>query len=231
MKTRTVIAANIALLMLATAALQAADQMTLYTSRPGANKMRIEGTANIMHPVWFIDSPTIGGMLQVGQGFPTEPGQSATPGKIEAKARVFIPVRSLKSVEADGRPYSDKMDEIMCEHLKEEKFQQISYSLNEFTLKEVAKAKDAPYVFEAKGDLTIAGVTNATTMTVNILPVADPKPSRLEITGNTVVKMTDYKVAPVDINLVLGHIKTGDEVKLSFKWVVGQKKARAAAAK
>jgi hypothetical protein len=37
--------------------------------------------------------------------------------------------------------------------------------------------------------------------------------------------MTDYNVAPVDINLVVGHIKTGNEVKLVFKWIVGQKKA------
>ena len=42
-----------------------------------------------------------------------------TPGKVEAKAEVFIQVRSLKSIEKDGKPYSDKMDEIMWEHLKE----------------------------------------------------------------------------------------------------------------
>ena len=38
---------------------------------------------------------------------------------MEAKADVFIQVRSLKSIEKDGKPYSDKMDEIMWEHLKE----------------------------------------------------------------------------------------------------------------
>ncbi len=219
--------------MLATAAVQAADQMTLYTSRPGANFIRIEGTANIIHTTWWMETQFIGGMLEVGPGFPTEPGQAATPGKIEAKGRMFLPVRSLKSIEADGKPYSDKMDEIAwsAEHLKEQQFQQMSYRLTELTLKEAAKSKDAPYIFEAKGDLTISGVTNATTMTLNILPVVDAKGSRLEITGNTVIKMTDYKVPPVDINLVVGHIKTGDDVKVSFKWVVWQKKVAAAAAK
>ena len=91
--------------------LQAADQMTTYAARSGS-KMRIEGTSNIHD--WQVESPIIGGMIEVGPGFPTEPGQAVTPGKVEAKAEVFIQVRSLKSIEKDGKPYSDKMDEIMC---------------------------------------------------------------------------------------------------------------------
>jgi hypothetical protein len=217
--------------MLATAALQAADPMITYNARNGS-KMRIEGTANIIHPTWLIESPIIGGMLEVGPGFPTEPGQAATPGKIEAKGESFITVRSLKSVEADGKPYSDRMDEVTYEHLKEAQFKKISYKLTELTLKEVAKSKDAPYVFDSTGDLTIAGTTKKITMPVNILPTTDSKgEKRLEITGNITVKMTEFKVEPVDINLVVGHIKTGDDIKLVFKWILGQKKVAAAAAK
>ena len=65
-------------------------------------------------------------------------------------------MRSLKSIEKDGKPYSDRMDEIMCEHLKETQFKQIIYKLTELTLKEVPKTKDAPYVFDSTGELTIA---------------------------------------------------------------------------
>jgi polyisoprenoid-binding protein YceI len=227
MKKRTLSAGTVALLLLATVSLPAAGQTTTFTARPGS-KMRIEGTANILHPTWQIESPIIGGILEVGPGFPTEPGQAVTPGKVEAKADVFIQVRSLKSVKEDGSHYDDRMDEVMCEHLKEAQFKRIFYHLTELTLKEAPRTKDAPYVFDAKGDLTVAGVTNKITMTVSILPLADKK---LEITGSTAVKMTDFKVAPVDINLVLGHIKTGDEVKLIFKWMVAQPKNRGAAAK
>ena len=229
MKIRTVIAGNIAFLMLATAGLQAADQMIAYSAKPGS-KMRIEGTANILHPTWQIESPIIGGMIEVGPGFPTEPGQAATPGKIEASGKVFISVRSLKSVESDGKPFSDRMDEVTYEHLKETQFRTINYKLTELTLKEVPKAKDAPYVFDSTGELSIAGVTKTIKMPVNILLVVDAKGKGLEITGNIAVKMTDYKVEPVDKNLVVGHIKTGDEVKLVFKWLLVQRKAPAAAA-
>jgi polyisoprenoid-binding protein YceI len=225
MKRHTLFAGTFTLLLMA-ASLQAADQMTIYNARSGS-KMRIEGTANIIHPTWQIESPLIGGMMEVGPNFPTEPGQAVTPGKVQAKADAFIRVRSLKSVEADGSHYSDRMDEVMCEHLKEAQFKQIFYHLTELTLKEAPKSKDAPYVFDAKGDLTVAGVTNNIAFVVNVLPLPD---KRLEVTGSTAVKMTDFKVEPVDINLVLGHIKTGDEVKLVFKWILGQRKTAAAAA-
>ncbi len=223
MKIRTVITGNIALLLLATVSLPAAEQMTTYAARSGS-KMRIEGTSNIHD--WQVESPFIGGLLEVGPGFPTEPGQAATPSTVAAKAEVFIQVRSLKSLEKDGKPYSDKMDEIMWEHLREPANKRIVYRLTELKLKEAPKAKDAPYVFDAKGDLAIAGVTNKIAMVVNVLPLADKK---LEITGSTTLKMTDFKVEPPAPKIALGLIKTGDEVKLIFKWVLAQRKLAAAA--
>ena len=95
---------------------QASVGMTRCDARAGS-KIRIEGTSNIHD--WQVESPFIAGMIEAGTGFPTEPGQAVTPGKVEAKADVFIQVRALKSIEKDGKPYSDKMDEVMWEHLKE----------------------------------------------------------------------------------------------------------------
>src|SRR3974377_60955 len=117
MKRHTLIAGTITLMLLATAASRPADTTTIYNDRPGS-KMRIEGTANILHPTWQIESPIIGGMMEVGPGFPTEPGQEVALGKVDAKGDVFITVRSLKSVKEDGTKYDDRMDEVMCEHLK-----------------------------------------------------------------------------------------------------------------
>src|SRR5512140_2037333 len=160
MKMRTLIAGNVAVLVLAGLSLQAAEPAKFF-ARSGS-KLRIEGTSNIHD--WQVESSLIGGSIEAGNNFPTEPGQAVTPGKVEAKADAFVTARSLKSIEKDGKPYSDKMDEIMYEKLKAAEFAKISYRLTELTLKEAAKSKDDPYVMEAKGELAVGGVTNTLTM-------------------------------------------------------------------
>ena len=118
------------------------------------------------------------------------------------------------------------MDDIVYEKLLEATNKRILFHLTELVLKEPAKSKDAPYVFDSKGELVVAGVTNTISMTVNITPLGDKK---LKISGNTAVKMTDFKIAPPAPSLGLGLIKTGDEVKLSIEWMVAQRPAAAAA--
>lgn len=226
MKRYIISAGGVALLCLICARLQAADEPTRFYARSGS-KMRIEGTANMIHTHWQVESPLIGGYIEAGPGFPTEPGQAATPGKVQAKAEVFIAVRSLKSVKEDGTPYDEAMDKVMYEHLKADTDPKarITYHLNDLTLKEAPKSKDAPYVFEAKGDIVVAGVTNQVTTPVSVLPQGDKK---LKITGSGAVKMTDFKMQPP--TALAGALKTGDEVKLSFEWNVMQR-APAAASK
>jgi len=182
------------------------------------SKVRIEGTANIIHPTWQVESSLIGGSLEVGPGFPLEPGQTFEPGPVQAQAKAFISVRSLKSVEKDGRPYSDRMDEVMYEHMREQQYHQIRYRLAELTLKGTTNYNNVPqYEFDSRGDLVVAGVTNEIIMPVFVLPLGGGK---LKISGGTSLKMTWFGIEPVDINLVVGHIKTGDEVSIKFEWVV-----------
>lgn len=222
MKTLKLFAGTIVGLLLLVSPSQSAE-VTRFNAKPGTLKMRIEGTSTIHD--WQVESSIIGGYLEVGPGFPVEPGQATTPGKLDARAEAYIPVRSLFSIEKDGKKYSDRMDEVMYEHMRAQENPRIVYRLNELVLKEPAKAKDAPYVFEAKGELALAGVTNSFTMSVNILPLGDKK---IRITGTTSLKMTSFKIEPPN-PLGLG-IKTGDDVKLIFDWLVVQKPAATASA-
>ena len=225
MKTRTLFAGTIAGLLLLGFSVQAAE-LARYNAKPGSLKMRIEGTSN-SHD-WQVEGSIIGGYLEVGPEFPVEPGQAATPGKVEARGEAYIPVRSLFSIEKDGKKYSDKMDEVMYEKMKAQDSPRIIFKLTELVLKEPAKSKDAPYVFEAKGDLAVAGVTKSITMPVNVTPLGEKK---IKITGTTSLKMTDFKIDPPAPKIALGMIKTGDDVKLIFDWMVAQKPAATAAAK
>jgi polyisoprenoid-binding protein YceI len=214
MKTPGILAA--AFLLAVAVAAQAADGATQYQAKPGS-KMRIEGTSNIHD--WQVEGNIIGGNLEVGANFPLDPAK-ATPGKVDAKANVTIPVRSMKSVEKDGKPFNAKMDDIMYEKLLEATHKAIKFTLAELTLKQAPKAAGEPFVFEAKGDLLVAGQTKSLTLPIKMLVMPDDK---LKFSGTTAVKMTDFGIQPPE-PLGLG-IKTGDDVKLIFDWVVGKKKA------
>jgi hypothetical protein len=218
MKTLVLNIGSYALIFLAAFSLRA-EEMQLFPSKAGGNqKIRIEGTSSVHD--WRMESHLIGGALEIGPGFPTEPGQAAKPGPVTAKVKVFIPVTSLRSLEKDGTYYKDSMDKIVYEHLKSDEYRMISYTLDELTLKESPKTKDGAYVYEAKGKLGVAGVTNQISMPVSVTPMGN---KTLRLTGETKVKMTDFKIEPPSPKGLGLLIKTGDEVRLLFDWTVAQK--------
>jgi len=203
------------LLLAVAVAAPAAEGMTQYQAKPGSS-MRIEGTSNIHD--WQVEGRIIGGSLEVGANFALDPAK-ATPGKVDAKATVTVPVRSLKSVKKDGTPYDAQMDKIMYEKLLEATHKAVKFTLAELTLKEAPKAASEPFVFEAKGDLMVAGQTKSLTFPLKMLVLPEDK---LKFSGAAATKMTEFGIQPPE-PLGMG-IKTGDDVKLIFDWVVGKKK-------
>jgi hypothetical protein len=197
--------------------LQAADGRRLRFYAKSGSKMRLEGTSNIHD--WQVESSLIGGFIEVGSNFPIEPGQPAKPGEFAAEAEPFIIVHSLKSVEKDGKPYSDTMDQAMYGCLRATENPKVVFHLIQLTLKEPAKSRERPYLFEAKGELELAGVTNEINMPVDVLPLSGKK---LKISGTSTVKLTDFEIDPATLSPSLGMIKIGDDVKLSFEWMVAQ---------
>jgi len=212
MKTKWILM-NLAACLAIGAVVHAAEGWTTYNTRPGkGNLIFIEGTST-MHD-WRVQGTIIGGKFLAGPGFPTDPA-TAKEGKVEAKTEnVFIPVRALKSVKADGTPYSESMDTIMYEKLRMDQHRSIAFQLTEMTLKEVPEAADGAFVFEAKGSLEVGGETKEVLMPVQM------KVDGKVLTFSTEIdaKMTDFKIEPV--SALAGTIKTGDEIKLGMSWMV-----------
>lgn len=189
----------------------------LYTAAGGVgvtNIVRIEGTSTIHD--WQVESRLIGGSVQFPREFLDGVKTGSCPTNLEIKADVFIPVRSLKSLEADGRHYSDPMDEIMYGKLLAEQFKRITYTLDSFTISSAnSSSPNAAVALQATGSLGVAGVTNTVTMPVYVTLGAD---GQIQFSGMVQTKMTAFKIAPPE-PAGMG-IKTGDEVTLKFWWWV-----------
>jgi len=175
-----------------------------YAPVPNSSTLRIDGTSTIHD--WHAETPTIGGFMELEATFAD--GKSAPTG-VKPNIEVKIPVRSLKS--SGGK----RMDAVMQEHMKFEQFKTIEYKVLELTPKAGAAGQ-----YEAKGALTLAGVTKTNMMPVTIERVD----GKLKVTGTTAVKMTDHGIKPPAPEIAgISLIRTGDEVKLKFEWVTEPK--------
>lgn len=199
---------SISTTLFALAATATAQTLVRYESQPGS-KMRLEGTSSIHD--WHAESQLVGGYVEL-EGALIESPDKLKPGKVAAKAETFVAVRSLKC--SSGK----LMDAVMQEAIKEKENPRITFRLTELSLKEV---KGAQVGLEAKGSLSVAGVTKDITFPLTLHRRVDT--SRANFTGTAALKMTDFGIKPPAPTAGAGLIKTGDEVKLVFEWAVAKK--------
>jgi hypothetical protein len=175
--------------------------------------VRIEGTSTIHD--WQVQGKLIGGFAEFGPDFPENfyslPGRKIP----NASLGVFIPARSLASVEKDGSPYSPKMDDIMYEKLRIDRFPRITFNLVSLSEGVQTNAPAGTFHYTAEGLLAVAGRTNQVSLPVVVTRERD---SFLKFTGAIRVRMTDFGITPPAPAIGGGVIKTGDEVALSFTW-------------
>src|SRR5690349_19652192 len=101
-------------------ALTAGAQTTKFESQPGGgSQVKIDGTSTLHD--WTIMGALIRGTLELDSKFVAEPTK-AQPGKINAKADVAIPVRTLKS----GK---QSMDNVTYQAMALPQFPMIEYHL------------------------------------------------------------------------------------------------------
>jgi polyisoprenoid-binding protein YceI len=205
MKMTSLIAAG----TLALAAALYAAEPAKFTSQPGS-KVKIDGTSTIHD--WTVEGGIIAGAMELDSAFSADPTK-AKPGKVDAKVEATIPVRTIKS----GK---NNMDAVMHGALKQAQHPTIRYRLTELNLKETPKSANGPWLFDSKGELTVAGVTNKVAFPVTMTRTD----KTIKTTGSTAVKMTSFGIQPPSPTGTFGIIKTGDDVKLTFDWIAGEAK-------
>ncbi len=179
------------LLTLALAAFAASAERFAGTS---GSVVKVEGTSTLHD--WTMTSTAIKGEITA----PTPDNWNAP-----AKAIVTIPVTSIKSEHA-------KMDKLMAEALKAKTNPDIRYEMTQATPSNVTATA---FVLETQGKLTIAGTTRNVAFDVQGSRNAD---GRYTLVGQAPIKMTSFGIKPP--TAMMNTIKTGDDVKVTFRWVV-----------
>lgn len=188
-----------------------AGEMVRYAAFGGAsNLMQLKGTSSVHD--WQVQGRLIGGSAQFPAGFPSVPPAVALTNPIQAQVSVMVPVRSLTSVHADGRPYSTAMDDIMYGKLLVDQFNRLTFSLEALTFNKTAEG--GSFIYDAVGQLAVAGKTNQIKLPVTVLSDGD----KLRFDGTVGLKMTDFGITPPAPALAGVSIKTGDEVTVGFTW-------------
>ena len=180
----------IAALILAAATVALADR---YAGGNGS-WIQVEGTSTLHN--WTMKGSTIQGEISA----PTPDNWNAP-----AKAVVTIPVTSIKSEHA-------KMDKLMADALKAKTHPEVRFEMTEAT---PANATATAFTLQTKGKLTIGGVTKDIALDVQGTRGSD---GRYTLTGEAPIKMTAFGIKPP--TAMMGTIKTGDDVKVTFRWVV-----------
>jgi polyisoprenoid-binding protein YceI len=154
--------------------------------------VRVEGTSTLHD--WKMEGTTILGKIDL-----TDPATKA------ATVSVAIPVTSIRSEHS-------KMDRLMSEALKAKDHPEIKYEMTRGTRE---NGNDENFVMRTAGKLTIAGVTRDVSM--DVMARRNGHGTYI-LSGSAPVRMTDYGIKPP--KAMMNTIKTGDDVKITFRWVV-----------
>ena len=169
------------------------------TAKLESSEVTIRGTSTLHE--WEMSGATVNGTID------TDPAVWKTPGEKPARVTVSIPVSSIRSDHS-------KMDSLMQNALKSKANPDIRY---EMATAEMTRTAGDSFVVRTTGKFTIAGATRPVTMDVTATRVSD---TRYVLTGEAPITMSDYGVKPP--TAMLGTIRTGPDVKVSFRWIVGR---------
>lgn len=120
-----------------------------------------------------------------------------------ASMTLAVPVQNFKSRESG-------LDDNAHKALKADQNPEIKFNLKKETLD--PGAKDGSFVMTATGDLTIAGATAPVTLTAD----TTVKDGQVELKGVQKLKMSDFKVTPPSISLLVTSITCTDQIEIHY---------------
>lgn len=179
-----------------------------FIAAPGS-MIRIEGTSSLQS--WTMEGDAVNGQLRLDPAVmkTLTPETWRSVGDKAASVSVTIPVASIRS--GDGR-----LDRLMSEALKAERNPVIRFDMTSSALME---AKGPTLLMKTTGNLTIAGVSRPVSMDVAGTRTSD---GRYVLAGRVPVRMSEFGITPPT---VLKGVTAGDEVKVTFRWVIAPRKA------
>jgi hypothetical protein len=199
---------------------EAAETIT-YETQPSDNEMLIIGKATGHE--WKVKGVIIMGQFEVEPAWQKDLTLKSVTCLAEGKAppvcQVRIPVKTLKSQVFAGKK---TMDDRMIKEMKGQQFPNIDYQLTEMKLKGEVPAAGTPVVFETKGRLAIAGVTNQVAFPITMERLG---PDKLKFKGTYNTKMTAFGIKPPEFTILDIGSKTADEITLTWTWLTGLRAA------
>jgi polyisoprenoid-binding protein YceI len=190
----------------AVAALAAAAGRARYLPASGtaeSSSVAIRGTSSLHE--WTMEGTTIRGAVDVAPEVAADPANPAAwKSEKPALVTVTIPVSAIRSGHT-------RMNNIMLDAMKAKSFPEIRYELASAV---PAGGSGESFTMRTSGKLTIAGVTRELQMDVR----AASHGRQVVLAGEAPIRMTDYGIKPPVA--MMGTLKTGDAVKVAFRWVV-----------
>lgn len=168
-----------------------------YVFQAEPSEMTIAGTSTLHD--WTCDVESIEGRLEA---------RSDTSGTAAIQTltstQVSIPV---KSIDCD----KDRMNRNLYEAMEAKKYPTILFSLDEATVSALPDSAETWMNVDATGELIIAGTRKTVDLPVKAQHMGN---GSFRFVGSTSFKMSTFGVEPPSV--MLGTIKTGDEVTISF---------------
>ena len=169
-----------------------------------STKMTVTGTSTLHD--WTSNVTEVKGFVEVDEKFGK--GGKVKKGEEVAMVSIQVPVKSIIS------PRGATMDKKTYDALKSEQHPEIIFTLKNSP---VSFVEGEDFTINAKGDLTIAGVTKKVEFPVSGKQLS---PERLSFQGAYKLNMKDYDMIPP--SAMFGQIVTGEEVEIRFEIVVNK---------